>query len=352
MTSGTAPFKRICIFSDGTWSDPEIETQTNIVKLAKAVKYSCSESIPQLVFYDPGLGTSGSISDAMTGGAFGHGIDRNIQELYSFLALNYAPGDEVYMFGYSRGAYTVRSLAGLIYDAGLVGRGHLDFVKEAYDLYRSPVGPESEEARAFRQEHGERISIKLVACFDTVGALGLPDDLPWPLAWARDRKKYEFHNTEISEIVENGIHALSIDEDRKAFMPTRMTACAKRGAKQVTEMFLPGHHGGIGGQSKAEIGFSENSMRFMVDEMAKRGIKLEFDTEKIPEGNNIFDELAIDRSMRRRAMKMITGVEYRSVCLDTLHHSAVKRWLKVESWRPTALAGMEAEIKQRAQLLI
>ena len=165
------------------------------------------------MFYDPGLGTAGGLSDRIMGGSVGDGIDRNIQQLYTFLALNYDEGDEIYMFGYSRGAYTVRSLAGLIYDAGLVRRDQVQWVAEAYQLYRDDVGPDSERAVAFRGAHGSRVPIKLVACFDTVGALGPP--LGGILQRFND-SRYGFHDTVLGENIENGIHIMSIDEDRRS----------------------------------------------------------------------------------------------------------------------------------------
>lgn len=122
----------------------------------------------------------------------------------------------MYLFGFSRGAYTVRSLAGLIHTAGLVRRRHVDKVRDTYNLYRNNADAESREARMFRDRYGGRIGIKLVCCFDTVGALGVPESVfgvEMPKRW---RKRYDFHHTEINENVENAIHCLSIDEDRNS----------------------------------------------------------------------------------------------------------------------------------------
>lgn len=124
---------------------------------------SPSDNIQQVLFYDSGVGTAGPL-DRIKGGGLGEGIDVNIQELYTFLAINYDPGDEIYMFGFSRGSYTVRSLAGLINESGLVRRSELQFVHEAYELYRANEDVESEEAVAFREAHGDRVPIKLLAC--------------------------------------------------------------------------------------------------------------------------------------------------------------------------------------------
>lgn len=182
-----------------------------MVKLTKAISQEDDQGIQQVVHYDAGIGTEGGL-DRLTGGALGKGIDTNIQELYTFLALNYEYGDEIYMFGFSRGAYTVRSLGGMIYDAGLVRRDQLQFVKEAYELYRANVGPESVRAVSFRSAHGDRVPITCIVCFETVGALGLPANFGF-LADV-DRNRYQFHDTTLSPLVQNGIHVLSIDEER------------------------------------------------------------------------------------------------------------------------------------------
>lgn len=116
------------------------------------------------------------------------------------------------MFGYSRGAYTVRSLAGLIHDCGLVRRGALDQVDDAYDLYRRNLGDESKELREFREMNGGRVPLELVCCFDTVGSLGVPQTMG--LLNMVTRKRYEFHDTRLSEIIRNAIHLVALDEER------------------------------------------------------------------------------------------------------------------------------------------
>lgn len=171
------------------------------------------------MLYDAGIGTDGPVIDKWVGGALGEGIDTNIKQLYSFLAAHYEDGDEVYMFGYSRGAYTVRSLAGLIHDCGLVGRGagshdedQGENVDLAYQLYRRNLGDESEELRRFREENGERIPVELICCFDTVGALGVPTTLG--LLNLLTRGRYQFHDIKLSAIIRNAIHLVALDEER------------------------------------------------------------------------------------------------------------------------------------------
>jgi hypothetical protein len=135
--------KRLIICCDGTWQKLTSPYPTNVVKIAQSIKQSCSKGIPQIVFYDEGVG-SGNMAeklfaegDKILGGAFGIGIDNNIQDAYRFLSLNYEPNDEIYLFGFSRGSYTVRSLAGLIRCAGgLLSLKNIRETPIAYELYR------------------------------------------------------------------------------------------------------------------------------------------------------------------------------------------------------------------------
>lgn len=200
------------IFASLVEDREENKVPTNILKLALAIEREDSNGVQQVAMYDAGVGTSGGI-DRLLGGALGYGIDKNIKELYMFLAMNYKHGDEVYLFGFSRGAYTVRSLAGMINNVGLVRRSHLPQVDKAYELYRKKTRTEGTEATSFRAAYGDSIPIKLLCCFDTVGALGLPTlDLIGQIS----RSRYQFHDTKLGNKVLNAIHMMSIDEERES----------------------------------------------------------------------------------------------------------------------------------------
>lgn len=184
---------------------------TNILKLAMAIHAEDAAGVQQVVFYDPGVGTDNGLVHKLAGGALGAGLDKNILQLYTFLSLNYDHGDDIYLFGFSRGAYTVRSIAGMIDAVGLVRRKHVQFVKEAYDLYRTRHTSQTDPSRfaQFRSRFGDRVRIKLVACFDTVGSLGIPFS-GLPLSF--DAERYRFHDMVLGERVEHAIHVLSIEE--------------------------------------------------------------------------------------------------------------------------------------------
>lgn len=287
----------------------------------------------------------------MRGGALGAGLDRNIQDLYTFLSLNYNDGDEVLLFGYSRGAYTVRSLVGMINHAGLVRRGHIDYIKEAYELYRSDGKADSDVCNAFREAHGDRINITCLVCFDTVGSLGVPQTARWPLSMFSNPERYRFHDTTLSNIVENAIHVLSIDEDRRGFEPTRMKPCEQRGEAQVTQKYLPGYHSGVGGGSPHEKPLSENSLWFVIGEIERRGIKIAFDASRSKEMLVTVEPRPSPSVLSTYTVtKVLSGKFIRPVeSLDELHESIVQRFCQVKSWRPPALKNFEKEILERGE---
>ncbi|UCE64547.1 MAG: DUF2235 domain-containing protein, partial [Nitrospirota bacterium] len=164
--------KRLVICYDGTWNNPEDTKQgegeaiTNVVKLARAIKPQDTDGVQQIVFYDWGIGTGG-LWDTLTGGALGKGIDKNIQDGYRFLVHNFVRGDELFLFGFSRGAYTARSLVGLIRNCGLLKKTHADRIVEAYDQYRSPNKPDSREAKGFREDFSRKVNVKFLGVWDT-----------------------------------------------------------------------------------------------------------------------------------------------------------------------------------------
>src|SRR5579883_605079 len=170
--------KRLVVCCDGTWQQLASPCPSNVIRLAQSVKATASDGTPQIVFYDEGIGTDSQATKLLSG-ATGLGIDKNIQDCYRFLSLNYEPGDEIYLFGFSRGAYTARSLAGLIRNTGILKPDFIHLVNKAYDLYRDRneyTAPNSDLMRAFRQNYSyEDITrIKFIGVWDTVGALGIP----------------------------------------------------------------------------------------------------------------------------------------------------------------------------------
>lgn len=234
--------KRIVICSDGTWNTPDQKHVSSVVHMARAIAPTSPDGESQIVFYDRGVGT-GNLLDRLTGGALGHGLDRNIEDGYRFLVHNYGDGDEIYLFGFSRGAYTARSLGGLIRNSGLLHKVHADRFGDAYELYRSKEAhPDSECAKQFRRSYSREVRIKAIGVWDTVGALGIP------VRGLRflTKGRYQFHDVELSRYVRHGYHALAIDERRAPFRPSLWEGKPKDG-QVVEQVWFAGVHSDIGG---------------------------------------------------------------------------------------------------------
>lgn len=240
--------RRLIVCSDGTWNTPDhmdrgVLAPTNVVKMARAVPPQAPDETTQIVFYDPGVGTA-SLTDKLTGGAFGVGLFENVRDAYLFLVHNYADGDDIYFFGFSRGAYTVRSTAGLIRKTGLLRKEHADRAQEAYKIYRDREGgADSPAATDFRARFSRYpVPIKLIGVWDTVGALGIPGVLNFI-----GRKRFQFHDVALSRSVQFAYQALAIDEKRKAFEPTIWEQHPDATDQVMEQAWFTGVHMDVGG---------------------------------------------------------------------------------------------------------
>jgi uncharacterized protein (DUF2235 family) len=274
--------KHIIVCCDGTWSKPGSKdrgqlVETNVEKLYKAVKTENS-LIEQIKYYGQGLGTGMTITENLFGGGFGFGIDNSIQDAYKFLMWSYEPGDELYFFGFSRGAYTVRSLVGLIRNCGIMKPEYLHLVNEAYHLYRDRselTHPESGLMKAFKKSYGKEneTSIKFLGVWDTVGSLGIPFS---SFSWLN--RKYRFHDVKLSSQIKYAYHALAVDERRKFFEPALWEVsqeALERADPQISEqVWFPGVHSNIGG-GYVDCGLSNITLKWMMEKAEKAGLELE-----------------------------------------------------------------------------
>jgi uncharacterized protein (DUF2235 family) len=282
--------KRLIICADGTWDEPEQTDQgmpspTNVVKLAAAVLPFDKQGLPQIVCYHAGVGERGGIWDHLTGGAFGEGISRNIRDLYLFLVLNYSPGDEVFLFGFSRGAYTVRSLAGLIRNCGILKNEFITQYYEAYELYRDRSDashPKAERSLTFKAQYAwPAFNIKFIGVWDTVGFLGIP--FPFQVG----KKKWEFHDIDLSSHVDFAYQALAIDERRKPFKPCLWQKQLSSPVKQVLEQaWFPGVHCNVGGGYE-EAGLSNCALDWMWNRAVMGGLELDDKQRVLPKPDGI-----------------------------------------------------------------
>lgn len=231
---------KLAVFADGTWNRVEKEgVGTNVVRLHHLAVNDPARG--QRTFYDPGVGTNAW--QRLQGGLFGVGISQNIKDGYSFLVEHWGADDnetahEVYLFGFSRGAYTVRSLGGLLGRIGLVRT--LKDVDEAYDLYREGT---PEQRAAFQSAKVlTKPRIRMIGVWDTVGALGIP------LNWLNQLNPYphRFHDTTLGRRVEAAYHAVAVDERRVAYQPTLWDPLPAGSTQTLEQVFFPGVHSDVG----------------------------------------------------------------------------------------------------------
>jgi uncharacterized protein (DUF2235 family) len=240
--------KRIIVCCDGTWNADDTQTtDTNVAVLARSIHGSQETgNITQIVLYLRGVGTTGLKFGDVIAGAVGIGVDENIRSAYQFIAQNYVPGDEIYLFGFSRGAFTARSLAGLISACGLLYRQSLGSLPDAWIYYRSPK-PHAPAAFAEKYKVQCHVDPKItfLGVWDTVGSLGIPGSL---LA-ASNKKEFAFHDTSPSPLVTRAVQALAIDEHRHDFTPTFWTGDIPSGVT-IQQVWFAGAHSDVGGGYK------------------------------------------------------------------------------------------------------
>ena len=193
--------------------------------------------------------------DRFLGGTFGFGLRGNVKRGLAFLSLNYEPGDEIYLFGFSRGAYSARALAGVIGAAGIPKQIEFRELERVWNYYRlRPKFLQRSKRKAeLREELSEltfRPAIECVGVWDTVGSYGIPAGYGLGAlarlftAWTRG-----FHDSEIGKHVKVGLHALAVDERRRPFAPNLWAAAKNEGRieSHVEQVWFPGSHSNIGG---------------------------------------------------------------------------------------------------------
>lgn len=274
--------KRLVICCDGTWNNPSqedngIPAPTNVFKLYNALAdHDSAHAVEQRKYYHPGVGGEGGLLNSILGGAVGAGISRHICSAYHWLGCNYEEGDQIYLFGFSRGAFTARSLGGFL------GRGLLDLhdlspkeswlrVHCAYEKgYRNKNTASTDWADSSWSFFHQRqpMPIHFIGVWDTVGALGVPDDLEI-LNFFDDKTKWEFHDTAIGTNVTIARHAMALDEVRSCFSVTRWQNAAQH--PNANEVWFPGVHSDVGGGYSC-CDLSNGALLWMMEESAKAGL--------------------------------------------------------------------------------
>ncbi|MGH3602252.1 MAG: DUF2235 domain-containing protein, partial [Pseudonocardiaceae bacterium] len=260
--------RHLVVCCDGTWNTPDQEqggvpTPTNVVRLHHALH----ENENQLRYYHPGVGTGPGLVDRLRGGGLGAGLAANVKSAYSWLATTYRSDDAICLFGFSRGAYTVRSLAGMLATCGL-----------ATTLPSSPPAERWAEIdrlydEVYRPAHGRpaanapypQVPICFLGVWDTVGSLGIPDTLGvLNLFDVEDR--HRFHDTRLNRLIEHARHAVALDETRGPFTPTLWTGGHTPGDhRSMRQVWFPGDHCDVGG-GHLQTGLSDGALQWMIDE--------------------------------------------------------------------------------------
>ena len=295
--------KRIAFCFDGTWNKIDSENPTNVARVAQSISRIDPDGIAQLIYYDEGVGTTAT--ERWSGGMFGQGLREKIIHAYHQLVLNYEPGDEIYVFGFSRGAFSARSFVGLLRNCGIMSRRSLQNIREAVAMYMSRTEadrPNSERARLFRLQHcpdlclpGDskwrilndpslakrpmtELRVHYLGVWDTVGALGVPRHIK-PLRWIN--RRYRFHDTNLSSFVLRARHAISADERRKSFEPGIWTNLddlneVHEDKQPYEQLIFPGVHSAVGGGGPVR-GLSDAALEWIFEAARDQG--LQFDTD-------------------------------------------------------------------------
>ena len=392
--------KRLVFCFDGTWNRLSAEVPTNVAKIAQMVRPVASGNTPQIVYYDEGIGTNTWFGRRWYEGATGKGLMSKLRSAYRFLIFNYEPGDQIYAFGFSRGAYTARSFLGFIRHAGILDVVSANKIDKAIALYRkAPAGVTGEESGAamrFRLRYCRGVCVsekdrefrlradpemkgrdlpildlRYLGVWDTVSALGLPGFVPGA-RWLN--RKYGFHDAVLTSKIARARHAIAIDEERPTFRHVpfgraKVVELNQRAAGQEARAFapweepymekwFPGVHGAVGGGG-ARRGLSDIALDWVLTGARRAGLELreDDDAQTFSLSPNSLDHLRNSESSSRllRALERVRSVfhsprqgpaEAEEIALPTY-----QRWFAPASalpdgrlYRPGALKGMEAAL--------
>jgi hypothetical protein len=279
--------KKIILCSDGTGNKGGDGPDTNVFRI---YKYIDNDTNYQITFYDDGIGTESSSTVWQTfAGAFGFGFKKNIKTMYRYLVKHYKPGDKIYLFGFSRGAATVRALAGMICAVGLIKKdnvsrsGIVDNIKlyleirRATRIYKSGNKQKAEEYK--KKTHGS-VDIEMIGVWDTVDALGFPKDSSWlvigfsrMIDWLTNKLfRQHCYDFQLDSNVKNVYHALAIDDTRYTFHPMLWDETAENRPQNIEQVWFAGAHANVGGgYDRTEL--SSIALHWMMKKAQYHGIK-------------------------------------------------------------------------------
>lgn len=282
--------KRLAIFLDGTWN--AVDSNTNVWRMRALCAPTSRDGKHQAIYYEIGV-------NGFYGGVFGKGLSENIRLAYEWLIENYNDGDEIFIFGFSRGAYTARSLAGLISKLGILKPGSPIGVAQLYDRYKRSDEQtiwelnEQQDAGTLKDatleerwmlKYSQRAKIKMVGVWDTVGSLGIPAFSIEGIS----RSTFGFLHTGLRIHIQHGYHALAIDEHRRDFAPTlwdvrrandpKATRAAPRSIDSVEQRWFVGAHANVGGGYASDL-LAQAPLRWIMKKASLHGLSFRNDVD-------------------------------------------------------------------------
>ncbi len=330
----------LIVCCDGTWNTEDqtdgngLPIPTNVAKLHNALDRTPGNG--QKSYYHPGVGTYSSWIANKWGGITGAGLIENVKSAYRWIARNYQPGDQIFLFGFSRGAYTARATAGMIARGGLVNLAAFDTSEASI---RSVIGAvfKADTAglpRPFGREMyfdwptsaaEPQTPIHFVGVWDTVGSLGVPADVP-VISWFTRRWRAQFHNQMLSPKVRNARHAMALDEHRANFMPTFWEPSPSGSDNSLVQLWFPGVHADVGG-GYGECGLSDGALKWMIDEATACGAKFHAPTVALISPDAMGPQHASDTGVFAKLKTRMRSVPFVSPKnAASFHHSVIQRY--------------------------
>jgi uncharacterized protein (DUF2235 family) len=354
--------KGLAIFLDGTWNN--IDSNTNVWRMRALCAAKSKDGRPQLVYYDVGV-------NGFLGGVFGQGLDQNIRLAYEWLIENYNDGDEVFIFGFSRGAFTARSLAGLVATEGILKAGSPIGLTELFDRYQKgneetiwtlkDKESDGEVDKLTDQERwllkcSQPTKVKVVGVWDTVNSVGVAaGNIPHV-----SRSQFDYHQTGLFIPILNGYHALAIDEHRSDFSPTFWTVrrpkdphakiAPPRQLSNVEQRWFVGAHANVGGGYQGDF-LTQAPLLWMMHKAEAHGLSfrsevvLDGDILKAPIidsyhsfGEGLYAKVyaPLYRTIGAEPVVRANGTTHTTVN-ETIDASVFARWRADPAYRPTNL---------------
>ena len=350
--------KNIIVCSDGTGNSGGKGNGTNVWRVFEAVNRA-STNPRQVAFYDDGVGTESFKPLKIAGGAFGYGLARNVRQLYKEICRIYEPGDRLFYFGFSRGAFTVRTLMGWILSVGLINPQHARDNQEldqlVGDSYRAPRSffrtyPQRLISSKPSDRHKKKIASKLfdltdnqkcalghfIGVWDTVDAVGFPVAFVAD-AWNTLVYRFKFPDYKLSPFVRHARHALAIDDERKTFHPLlwdeapdeNKADAGMRSGQQLQQVWFSGMHSNIGG-GYPQDGMAYVSLTWMMDAARQAGLEFTQGLEQLyRERANPMEKMYNSRGglgmYYRFAPRSISYLSEKNSVDVVVHHSVLQR---------------------------